>query len=181
MQETKGQGGRPTKCTPEVCGIVRRELAKGSTRRRAAQMAGIDYSTFCDWMNGVSGLPEFPDAVKAGEDEFRRWEQEDILQSAKKSLRELIEGQEVEETQTEYEDDGKGQPRIKKQITRTKRILPSTTAVIFTLCNRDPEHWQNRVTSDVNAKVQQDATASVNLANIPDDLLEKVVKAINGE
>lgn len=185
MLTNNGRGGRPTKCTPEVIEFVRTELAKGTSRTQAARMAGIDEESARVWMQrGAAGeepFLAFLEAVKSGEDEFRRWEQNEILQSAKKSLRVLIEGQEYEETQTEYENDGNGQPRIKKQITKTKKILPSTTAVIFALCNRDPEHWKNRVTNEVEAKVQQDATASVNLANIPDDLLEKVVKAINGE
>lgn len=180
-----GRGGRPTKCTPEVIEIVRKELAKGATRTRAAQMAGIDEESARVWMQrGAAGeepFLAFLEAVKSGEDEFRRWEQNEILQSAKKSLRELIEGQEIEETQTEYENDGNGQPRIKKQTTRTKKILPSTTAVIFALCNRDPEHWQNRVTNEVEAKVQAQTDNSVSLANVSDELLEKVIKAINGE
>lgn len=180
-----GRGGRPTKCTPEVIEFVRAELAKGTSRTQAARMAGIDDESFSRWMKrGGQGEPvfaEFAEAVKSGEDEFRRWEQNEILQSAKKSLRVLIEGQEYEETQTEYENDGNGQPRIKKQITKTKKILPSTTAVIFALCNRDPEHWKNRVTNEVEAKVQAQADNKVSLANVPDELLEQLVKAINGE
>lgn len=180
-----GRGGRPTKCTPEVIEIIRAELAKGSSRTLCAKLAGIDMNSFADWIKrgdaGEFPFSDFSAAVKAGEEEFRRWEQNEILQSAKKSLRVLIEGQEYDETQTEYENDGNGQPRIRKQITRTKKILPSTTAVIFALCNRDPEHWKNRITNEVDAKVQSMADNNVSLENVSDELLEKVIKAINGE
>lgn len=49
------------------------------------------------------------------------------------------------------------------------------------MCNRDPEHWKNRITNEVDAKVQSQADSNVSLENVSDELLEKVIKAINGE
>lgn len=170
--------GRPTKYTPEVVNIIRESLAQGDSRQLACKKAGISDDSFLNWMRDNS---EFSAVVKNAEDEFRNWEHNEILASAKKSLRVLIEGQEYDETTTEYENDGKGQPLIKRQTTKTKKILPSATAVIFALVNRDPENWKNRINSEVEAKVQSDHRADVNLKNIPDDLLEQVIKAINGE
>lgn len=170
--------GRPTKYTPEVVRIIRESLAQGDSRQLACKKAGISDDSFLNWMRDNS---EFSAVVKTAEDEFRNWEHNEILASAKKSLRVLIEGQEYDETITEYENDGNGQPRIKRQTTKTKKVLPSATAVIFALVNRDPENWKNRINSEVEAKVQSDQRADVNLKNIPDDLLEKVIKAINGE
>ena len=170
--------GRPTKYTPEVVNIIRESLAQGDSRQLACKKAGISDDSFGRW---IADNAEFAAIVKNAEDEFRNWEHNELLASAKKSLRVLIEGQEYDETITEYENDGNGQPRIKRQTTKTKKILPSATAVIFALVNRDPENWKNRINSEVEAKVQSDQRADVNLKNIPDDLLEAVVKAINGE
>lgn len=170
--------GRPTKYTPEVVNIIRESLAQGDSRQLACKKAGISDETLATWMRDNL---EFLAVVKNAEDEFRNWEFTQLLASAKKSLRVLIEGQEYDETITEYENDGNGQPRIKRQTTKTKKVLPSATAVIFALVNRDPENWKNRINSEVEAKVQSDQRADVNLKNIPDDLLEQVIKAINGE
>lgn len=170
--------GRPTKYTPEVVRIIRESLAQGDSRQLACKKAGISDETLATWMRDNL---EFLAVVKNAEDEFRNWEHTQLLASAKKSLRVLIEGQEYDETIAEYENDGNGQPRIKRQTTKTKKVLPSATAVIFALVNRDPENWKNRINSEVEAKVQSDQRADVNMKNIPDDLLEQVIKAINGE
>lgn len=170
--------GRPSKYTPEVVEIIRNSLAQGDSRATACKLAGISDETFRRWLDDYV---DFVAVVKNAEAEYRNWEHNEILASAKKSLRVLIEGQEYEETITEYENDGANQPRIKRQTTKTKKILPSATAVIFALCNRDPENWKNRISSEVEAKVQSDQRADVNLKAIPDDLLEQVIKAINGE
>ena len=170
--------GRPTKYTPEVVNIIRESLAQGDSRQLACKKAGISDDSFLNWLRDNS---EFSAVVKNAEDEFRKWEHNDILASAKKSLKVLIEGTEYDETTTEYEPDANGNPRIKKQTTKVKKILPNPTAVIFALCNRDPEHWKNRITNEVEAKVQAQADNKVSLANVPDELLEQLVKAINGE
>lgn len=170
--------GRPTKYTPEVVNIIRESLAQGDSRQLACKKAGISDETLATWMRDNL---EFLAVVKNAEDEFRNWEHTQLLASAKKSLRVLIEGQEYDETITEYENDGNGQPRIKRQTTKTKKVLPSATAVIFALVNRDPENWKNRINSEVEAKVQAQADNKVSLANVPDELLEQLVKAINGE
>lgn len=172
--------GRPSKYTPEVVEIIRKSLAQGDSRATACKLAGISDETFRRWLEDYV---DFVAVVKNAEQEYRDWEHNEILASAKKSLRVLIEGQEYEETKTEYEQDPRdpSRPRVKRQTTTTKKILPSATAVIFALCNRDPENWKNRISSEVEAKVQSDQRADVNLKAIPDDLLEQVIKAINGE
>ena len=172
--------GRPSKYTAEVVEIIRKSLAQGDSRATACKLAGISDDSFGRWL---ADNAEFAAVVKNAEAEYRNWEHNEILASAKKSLRVLIEGQEYEETKTEYEQDPRDptKPRVKRQTTTTKKILPSATAVIFALCNRDPENWKNRISSEVEAKVQSDQRADVNLKAIPDDLLEQVIKAINGE
>lgn len=172
--------GRPSKYKPEVVEIICDSLRKGEPIVTACKKAGISDDTYGNWLREYS---EFSAAVKNAEQEYREWEHNEILASAKKSLRVLIEGMEYDETKTEYEQDPRdpSKPRIKRQTTTTKKILPNVTAVIFALTNRDPENWKNRINQEVEGKVQTEAKADVNLAAIPDDLLEKVIKAINGE
>lgn len=176
-----GKGGRKPKYTPERVKIICDAIARGETEETAAQLAGLHPATYWRWLNEKN---EFNDAVKTARAAYDDWERSGILADAKKSLKTLICGLEYEEVKTEYEQNPKDptQPRIKKQTRTTKRIMPSATAVIFALCNRDPEHWQNRISQDVNGKlnVEQEGPG-VSLANVPDSLLSQVIDAISGK
>lgn len=171
--------GRQPLYTPERVAKICKALENGETKEKAAKMAGIVPQTFCRWMNEKS---EFRESVKKAEQAFEDWQLNGILEDAKKSLKTLICGQEYEEIKTEYENDKNGNPRIRKQTRVTKKVLPNPTAVIFALCNRDPEHWQNRVANEISGKLQTENTgAGVSLANVPDSLLAQVIDAINGK
>lgn len=153
-------------------------LANGDTQRLACKKAGISEDTFAEWQRKY---PDFAESVKRAKDTYEEWERNGILADAKKSLKVLICGQEYDEVKTEYKSDANGQPVIKSQVRTTKKILPNATAVIFALCNRDPEHWQNRINADVNSKVTAETKTDLSLANVPDDLLAQVIEAINGK
>ena len=173
------QRGRQAKYTPERVRIICDAIERGETNETAAKLGGIHIATFCEWQNTKS---EFAEAVKRAKAAFEDWQMNGILEDARRSLKTLVCGQEYEEIKTEYENDKNGQPRIKKQTRTTKKILPNPTAVIFALCNRDPEHWQNRVAQDVNGKIDVEQKGSgVSLANVPDSLLAQVIDAINGK
>lgn len=164
--------------TPDRVAKMLKAIENGETNETAAKIGGIAVSTFCRWMDEKQ---EFKDAVKRAKDAFEDWQLNGILEDARKSLKTLICGVEYEEIKTEYEQDPRnpGTPRIKKQTRITKKVLPNPTAVIFALCNRDPEHWQNRVTNDITGKIETETKSNVSLANVPDDLLEQVINAIN--
>lgn len=165
--------------TPERVAKICKAIENGETNETAAKIGGIAVSTFCEWQ---AKKPEFMEAIKRAKAAFEDWQMNGILEDARKSLKTLVCGQEYEEIKTEYENDNNGQPRIKKQTRITKKILPNPTAVIFALCNRDPEHWQNRVAQDVNGKIDVEQKGSgVSLANVPDSLLAQVIDAINGK
>lgn len=165
--------------TAERIAIICDAIERGETNATAAKLGGISKATFCEWQNTK---PEFADAVKKAKEAFEDWQRNGILEDATKSLKTLICGQEYEEVKTEYENDSDGNPRIKKQTRCTKKILPNATAVIFALCNRDPEHWQNRVAQDVNGKIDVEQKGpGISLANVPDSLLAQVIDAINGK
>lgn len=173
----KGRAGRKTLYTPERVEIIRDAIAKGETEAEACRRAGISDETLRNWKRDKL---EFLSLLKSAEKEAQEWELNGILASAKKSLRVLIEGKEYDETKTEYENDpnNPGQPRIKRQIVTKKIILPSATAVIFALCNRDPENWRQRVEQEIRGTLNGDVTSSVNLDKVPDDVLAKVLEAI---
>lgn len=159
----------------KICGF----LSEGKTRQDAFMLAGIGKQTFYTWLETKQ---DFSDAVKKAEATYQEWEMHEMAATAKKSLKELITGGEYEEVRTEYENDGTGTPRIKKQVRTMKRVGPNPTAVIFALTNRDPEHWQNRISQDFNGKMNvEHEGGGVSLANVPDDLLAKVIDAINGK
>ena len=165
--------------TPERVKRICDAIERGETKETAAKIGGISISTFCEWQ---SKKPEFMEAIKRAESAFEDWQMNGILEDARKSLKTLVCGQEYEEIKTEYENDKTGNPRIKKQIRITKKILPNPTAVIFALCNRDPDNWKNRVAQDVNGKIDVEQKGSgVSLANVPDSLLDQVIDAINGK
>lgn len=167
--------------SPERVAKICSAIEHGETNETAAKIGGISVTTFCDWQ---AKKPEFAEAVKRAKSAFEDWQLNGILADAKKSLKTLIMGQEYEEIKTEYEQDPKNpsSPRIKKQTRITKKVLPNATAVIFALCNRDPEHWQNRINNDISGKLTTESSGGgVSLANVPDELLAKVIDAINGK
>lgn len=180
MKAMAKKRGRTPMCTPERVKKICAAIENGETFERAAELGGIVKSTFYRWMDENK---DFKDAVKRAKDVFLEWEMNGILSDAKKSLKALICGQEWEETKTEYEQDphNPGQPRIKKQTTITRKALPNATAVIFALCNRDPDNWKNRISNELSGKIETEETANVSLDKIPDELLAKVLESLNGE
>lgn len=171
---------RPTKYTPDRVQKILESIANGDSNKVAAAKGGINLDTFYEWLKSNT---EFSDKIKEARREYENWELEGLLRDAKKSLKTLICGETYDETRTEYEQDPRnpGSPRIKKQIVTNKKIMPNATAVIFALVNRDPEHWQNRMTQELNAKVTAEGDVDVKaaLSRIPDDIIEQALEAIN--
>ena len=170
---------RPSKYENDRVEKVLAAIRGGDSYKIAAAKGGINLDTFYEWQKAH---PEFSEAVKEAKAEYENWELEGILKDARKSLKVLICGETYDETRTEYEQDPRdpNAPRIKKQIVTTKRIMPSPTAVIFALVNRDPEHWKNRMTQELEGKIQTEADTNISLASVPDELLAQVLDAIKG-
>lgn len=169
------------KYNPKIVRSICQHIEQGETNEHAAELAGVTQSTFYQWLNDKS---EFSEAVKKAKEEYQKWLHNDILADAERSLKVLINGTEYEEIKTEYEQNptSPDAPRIKKQTRTTKKILPNPTAVIFALCNRDPGHWQNRISQDVNGRIDVEQKGpGISLANVPDSLLAQVIEAINGK
>ncbi len=102
---------------------------QGLTDEQIAKNMDISYSTFREWKKKYSALSA---ALKKGKAPID-FEVENAL--LKRAL-----GFEYEETETVFEDvDGKPKKRIKKTI---KYAPPDTSACIFWLKNRKPNHWR---------------------------------------
>lgn len=102
---------------------------QGLTDEQIAKNMNISYSTFREWKKKYSALSA---ALKKGKAPID-FEVENAL--LKRAL-----GFEYEETETVFEDvDGKPKKRIKKTI---KYAPPDTSACIFWLKNRKPNHWR---------------------------------------
>lgn len=164
-----------SKYTPETVQTICEALARGETAIAAATLAGVSESQYYEWLNIK---PEFSEAVKTAKEQYAEWERNQLLADAKKSLMTLINGMDYEEVTTEYEPDRHGEPKIKKQTRKSKKIPPSAAAIIFALTNRDPDNWKNRLAQDISGKVETATKTDVSLSNIPDDLLEQVIEAI---
>ena len=119
---------------------------------------GISRQTFYNWQNDNS---EFAQAVEDASSELL----DKMKVEAKKSWLKKIQGYEVTETKVvtipSKQKDEKGNPKpiIKEQTTTKKHIQADTAAIIFTLTNRDPEHWRNRQTTEVTGKDGKDLFA----------------------
>lgn len=102
---------------------------EGLTDEQIASNIGIGTTTFYTW---VDRFPVIRESLKKGKAPID-FEVENAL--LKRAL-----GFEYEETETVYEDvDGKPKKRIKKTI---KYVPPDTSACIFWLKNRKPNHWR---------------------------------------
>lgn len=168
--------GRKQMYTPERVRRICEAIERGETDATAARIGGISPQTFCEWKNRH---PEFLESVKKAEQAFEEWQLSGILADAKKSLKTLICGMEYEEVRTEYEPDANGDPKVKRQSRTTKRVPPNAAAIIFALTNRDPDNWKNRLNNEISGKVETESKADVSLANVPDELLQQVIEAIN--
>lgn len=102
---------------------------EGLTNEQIAKNIGINTDTFYTWRKKY---PDISEALKKGKAPID-FEVENAL--LKRAL-----GFEYEETETVFEDvDGKPKKRIKKTV---KYVPPDTSACIFWLKNRKPNHWR---------------------------------------
>ena len=165
---------RKTKYTPERLEKILAAIRKGKTYKDASKLAGINPDTFFDWLKNK---PDFSDAIKKAEREYLDWYDENLVKDAKSSLMELIRGTEqvIVKTKT-YVHNGK---KVEETIEERKTIPPNATAIIFALCNRAPDEWSNKHIQELTGKIETETKSGISLSNVPDDLLGKVIDAIN--
>lgn len=161
----------------EKVDIMCKAIAEGKTYESAFKAARVAKTAFYAHLKNDT---DFKNRVKKAEQEFNEYFDANIVSISKRSLAELITGYEWDEITTETIPDKNGKKIIKTKTVH-KKAAPNTTAVIFALCNRDPEHWKNRVEQDINGKIEAESKQTFSLANVSDELLGKVIDAINNK
>lgn len=168
--------GRKKVVTEEVRNILYERIANGETYKAACACAGISIDTFVKLKQKDA---DFKDWIKRAEKEYNEWHHYDILKDARTSLKQLIKGFKYKEITVESETDERGFRREKKRKEVEKMVTPNATAIIFALCNRDPENWKNRQTADINAEVKEETAVKPDLSAIPDELIQEVLDKLD--
>lgn len=144
------------KTVERIVGLIKSDTY---TIAEVCQMVGISTRTFYLWQEENI---EFAQAISDAREELRQF----LVCEAQKSLLKKIQGYTVDETKVvtvpsnemEIGKDGKPRPKpkIKEQTTTKKHIAPDTAAIIFTLTNREPETWKNRIHNEITGKDGKD-------------------------
>lgn len=147
---------RPTKYKPNIakkmCELIESDTY---TVNEICKMVKIAPSTYYEWINKYT---EFSDAIKKAE----AARMEFFVAEAKKSLIKKVQGYTVQEKQVttigsgKYDVNGHEIPKIKEQKVIDKHFQPDTGAIIFTLCNGDPDNWKNHQRTELTGKDGKD-------------------------
>lgn len=155
----------------KICLLIKTD---SYTVAEICEQVSINQDTYYDWLKKK---PEFSDSIKKAKGEFDDF----LLAECKKSLVKKIRGYTVQEKKTVTADTGKRDEndkpivRVKEHSVTDKHYQPDTAAIIFTLCNRDPDNWKNRQESNITG----DMTLKSELEKRSDEELENIIK--NGE
>lgn len=171
--------GRKPQWTAAKVEIMCKAIADGKSYKDAFTAARVGKTAF---YKHLSDDADFADRVKRAEQDYQQWYDSQLVVDCKRSLLDLVRGYEWEETTTEsaLNKDGK-MVEVKRKVVH-KKAAPNPAAIIFALCNRAPEEWSNKHIQELTGKLTTETTGSgVSLANVPDDLLAKVIDAINGK
>lgn len=115
-------------------------------------LSGISVDTYYEWLKNK---PEFSDAVAQARAQF----DEMLVKEAKESLRKLVNGYEVEEKTTVFQNGKDGKPVIKEQKVVKKAVQPNPNSVEFVLTNKKPDEYKNRQTTELTGKDGKDLFA----------------------
>lgn len=174
--EPKKRGRKP-QWTDAKVEIMCKAIADGKSYKDAFTTARVSKAAF---YAHLANDKDFMDRVKIAEQEYQEWYDSQLVVSCKRSLIELVQGYEWDETTTEHalNKDGK-MVEVRRKVVH-KKAAPNPTAIIFALCNRAPEEWSNKHIQEISGKIETETKSNVSLANVPDNLLEQVIDAING-
>ena len=174
--EPKKKGRKP-QWTDAKVEIMCKAIAAGKSYKDAFTAARVGKTAF---YSHLANDADFADRVKKAESEYQDWYDSQLVVECKRSLIELVRGYEWDETTTETIPGKDGKGVITKTKVVHKRAAPNPTAIIFALCNRDPDNWKNRVENNLSGKIETENKPGITLANVPDGLLAQVIEAING-
>ena len=174
--EPKKKGRKPqwTEAKEEM---MCKAIAAGKSHKEAYKAARVSHTTFYEHINHDT---EFAERVKRAEQEYQEYYDTQLVTDCKRSLLELAQGYEWDETSTETSTDANGK-KIVKTKTVHKKAAPNVTAIIFALCNRAPEEWSNKHIQELTGKIETENKPGISLHNVPDGLLSQVIEAIKGK
>lgn len=170
--------GRKPQWTETKVEIMCKAISEGKSHKDAFTAARVSRAAF---YKHLSEDVDFKDRVKRAEAEYQEWYDSRLVVDCKRSLLELVRGYEWDETTTESGIDKNGKLVVTKTKIVHKKAAPNATAIIFALCNRAPEEWSNKHIQEISGKLETESKPGVTLSNVPDDLLSKVIEAINGK
>ncbi len=127
-----------TKYREEYAQLARWMARAGQTDAEIAKELKCSRSTLANWKKQ---FPEFAEALGQGKEIVDHMVEDALL---KRAL-----GYEYKETKEEREPGENGEMKLLKRTVTTKMVIPDTTAQIFWLKNRDPEHWRDKHDLDV--------------------------------
>lgn len=133
--------GAETKYKPEYVEIARKLTKIGATMWQIAKYLEVHKDTVYEW---TYKHPDFNDAIKMNRDEGN--------DCVKRSLFDRAMGYEYEEKKMESKDGVMVLSEIQKKVEQ-----PNVNAMIFWLCNRDPDNWK-RNRSDFDIPVDDQVT-----------------------
>lgn len=176
--EQKKKPGRKPQWTDAKVEIMCKAIAAGKSYKDAYTSARVGHDSFYRHLRDDS---EFSAKVKRAEQDYQEWYDSQLVVDCKRSLLELVQGYEWDETTTESALDKNGKMvEVKKKVVH-KKAAPNPTAIIFALCNRAPGEWSNKHIQELTGKIETETKPGITLANVPDNLLAQVIDAINGK
>lgn len=133
--------------------------------------ANVNISESC-YYNWQANVVEFGESIARARERF----DEQLVKEAKNSLRKLVNGYEVEEKTTVYQNDKDGKPKIKEQKVVKKHIQPNPNSVEFALTNKAPDEYKNRQSTELTGKGGKDLFASLSDEDINKRIAELEAK-----
>lgn len=175
--EPKKKGRKP-QWTDAKVEIMCAAIAEGKSYKDAFTAARVGKTAFYSHLKDDA---DFAERVKKAEKDYQDWYDTQLVVDCKRSLLELVRGYEYDETTIETGVDARTGKKVEKKKIVHKTVGPNPTAIIFALCNRDPEYWQNKINNEVSGKVETESKNSVSLEKVSDDLLGQVIDAIRNK
>lgn len=155
------------KYTDEIKTRIKELTEEGDSVELICKKIGISRDCFYRWRKTKNDFSELLDEAKKS---FLKG----IGEKLEASLFKRATGYEVEETETEYIDDGTGTPVIKSQKRKKKHIAPDTGALIFALTNIAPERWKNRQRVENEDITEREDTDNRQFENLPEELQDRI-------
>ena len=129
-QPERKKAGRKPQWTDVKVDAICKAIAAGKSYKDAFTSARVGKTAF---YYHLANDADFADRVKRAEQEYQEWYDSQLVVDCKRSLLELVQGYEWDETTTESALDQNGKlVEVKKKVVH-KKAAPNPTAIIFAL------------------------------------------------